>query len=124
MATNGTQAGFAPADVLGAVMTMRSGEQEAKKKAHEYLEQFQKSVRRHPSAANTSPFHLARSQLANRNCVIQKDSWGTVIGILQSKAEPEATLFAAITLRGKVVQNPLPLSATLAILGPRTANDA
>lgn len=73
MATNGT-AGFAPSDVLGAVMTMRSGEQEAKKKAHEYLEQFQKS----------------------------KDSWGTVIGILQSKAEPEATLFAAITLRGKI----------------------
>jgi hypothetical protein len=47
MATNGT-AGFAPSDVLGAVMTMRSGEQEAKKKAHEYLEQFQKSVRRNP----------------------------------------------------------------------------
>ncbi|UKZ85164.1 uncharacterized protein TrAFT101_001034 [Trichoderma asperellum] len=74
MAANGTQAGFAPSDVLGAVMTMRSGEQEAKKNAHEYLEQFQKS----------------------------KDSWGTVIGILQSKAEPEATLFAAITLRGKI----------------------
>ncbi|KAJ4864836.1 exportin 1-like protein domain-containing protein [Trichoderma breve] len=74
MASNGTQEAFAPTDVLGAVMTMRSGEQEAKKKAHEYLEAFQKS----------------------------KDSWGTVIGILQSKAEPEATLFAAITLRGKI----------------------
>ncbi|PTB70766.1 ARM repeat-containing protein [Trichoderma citrinoviride] len=74
MATNGTQEAFAPTDVLGAVMTMRSGEQEAKKKAHEYLQRFQKS----------------------------KDSWGTVIGILQSKAEPEATLFAAITLRGKI----------------------
>ncbi|UKZ47233.1 hypothetical protein TrVGV298_001449 [Trichoderma virens] len=60
MATNGTQEAFAPTDVLGAVMTMRSGEQEAKKKAHEYLERFQKS------------------------------------------AEPEATLFAAITLRGKI----------------------
>lgn len=33
----------------------------------------------------------------------QKGSWGTIIGILQSKAEPEATLFAAITLRGKVM---------------------
>ncbi len=32
---------------------------------------------------------------------LQKDSWATIIGILQSKAEPEATLFAAITLRGK-----------------------
>ncbi|KAF7561706.1 hypothetical protein G7046_g2434 [Stylonectria norvegica] len=74
MASNGAQEAFAPNDVLAAVMTMRSGEQEAKKQAHEYLERFQKS----------------------------KDSWGTIIGILQSEAEPEATLFAAITLRGKI----------------------
>ncbi|KAM0431823.1 hypothetical protein ACHAPT_005073 [Fusarium lateritium] len=74
MATNGAQEAFAPPDVLAAVMTMRSGEQEAKKHAHEYLERFQKS----------------------------KDSWATIIGILQSEAEPEATLFAAITLRGKI----------------------
>jgi transportin-3 len=74
MATNGAQEAFAPPDVLAAVMTMRSGEQDAKKHAHEYLERFQKS----------------------------KDSWATIIGILQSDAEPEATLFAAITLRGKV----------------------
>lgn len=45
MATNGAQDAFAPADVLAAVLTMRGGEQESKKKAHEYLEQFQKSVR-------------------------------------------------------------------------------
>ncbi|KAJ6780386.1 hypothetical protein PWT90_03530 [Aphanocladium album] len=74
MAANGAQDNFSPSDVLAAVMTMRSGEQEAKKKAHAYLESFQKS----------------------------KTSWGTIIGILQSKAEPEATLFAAITLRGKI----------------------
>ncbi|KOS17837.1 Uncharacterized protein ESCO_003194 [Escovopsis weberi] len=74
MAANGAQEAFAPSDVLGAVLTMRTGEQDSKKQAHEYLERFQKS----------------------------KDSWGTVIGILQSKAEPEATLFAAITLRGKI----------------------
>ncbi|WZH41365.1 armadillo-type protein [Fusarium acuminatum] len=74
MATNGAQEAFAPPDVLAAVMTMRSGEQEAKKHAHEYLERFQKS----------------------------KDSWATIIGILQSEAAPEATLFAAITLRGKI----------------------
>ncbi|KAI5463756.1 armadillo-type protein [Mariannaea sp. PMI_226] len=74
MATNGAQEAFTPADVLAAVMTMRSGEQETKKQAHEYLERFQKS----------------------------KDSWATIIGILQSSAEPEATLFAAITLRGKI----------------------
>ena len=45
MATNGAHDAFAPSDVLAAVMTMRSGEQDAKKKAHEYLESFQKSVR-------------------------------------------------------------------------------
>lgn len=44
MATNGALEAFAPPDVLAAVMTMRSGEQDAKKKAHEYLERFQKSV--------------------------------------------------------------------------------
>lgn len=44
MATNGAQEAFAPDDVLGAVMTMRNGEQETKKKAHAYLERFQKSV--------------------------------------------------------------------------------
>ncbi|OAR02404.1 hypothetical protein LLEC1_03436 [Akanthomyces lecanii] len=74
MAANGAQDSFSPSDVLAAVMTMRSGEQDAKKKAHAYLESFQKS----------------------------KTSWATIIGILQSKAEPEATLFAAITLRGKI----------------------
>ncbi|KAJ6447050.1 mRNA transport regulator [Purpureocillium lavendulum] len=74
MATNGSQESFAPSDVLAAVMTMRTGEQDSKTKAHHYLERFQKS----------------------------KDSWATIIGILQSKAEPEATLFAAITLRGKL----------------------
>ncbi|KAH6607611.1 hypothetical protein Trco_003924 [Trichoderma cornu-damae] len=94
MATNGTQEAFTPTDVLGAVMTMRSGEQEAKKKAHEYLERFQKS----------------------------KDSWGTVIGILQSEAEPEATLFAAITLRGKVGPRPLLFWSIFALLDERDAN--
>lgn len=44
MATNGAPEAFTPSDVLGAVLTMRGGEQETKKKAHEYLERFQKSV--------------------------------------------------------------------------------
>lgn len=44
MATNGAQEAFAPSDVLAAVMTMRGGEQDTKKQAHEYLERFQKSV--------------------------------------------------------------------------------
>ena len=44
MATNGSEPTFAAADVLAAVATMRGGQQEHKKKAHEYLEKFQKSV--------------------------------------------------------------------------------
>lgn len=74
MASGGAQEAVTPSDVLAAVMTMRTGEKETKLKAHEYLERFQKS----------------------------KSSWGTLMGILQSSAEPEATLFAAITLRGKI----------------------
>jgi hypothetical protein len=57
MATNGAQEAFAPDDVLAAVMTMRGGEQESKKKAHEYLERFQKSVRDEPDLLYASPFH-------------------------------------------------------------------
>ena len=45
MAANGEQDNFSPGDVLSALTTMKSGEQEAKKKAHQYLESFQKSVR-------------------------------------------------------------------------------
>ncbi|PHH71370.1 hypothetical protein CDD82_6550 [Ophiocordyceps australis] len=74
MNTNGAPEAFAPSDVLAAVMTMRSSEQETKIKAHKYLERFQKS----------------------------KESWAIVIGILHSKAESEVILFAAITLRGKL----------------------
>lgn len=44
MASNGSEEAFAPSDVLGAVKTMRGGEQGLKKQAHEYLERFQKSV--------------------------------------------------------------------------------
>jgi hypothetical protein len=44
MATDGSEPIFAAADVLAAVATMRGGQQENKKKAHEYLEKFQKSV--------------------------------------------------------------------------------
>lgn len=41
------------------------------------------------------PYHLALT-------TTQKSSWGTVISLLQSDADAEAKLFAAITLRGKV----------------------
>ncbi|CRK16321.1 hypothetical protein BN1708_017479, partial [Verticillium longisporum] len=74
MAANGAQGSYTPENVLAAVVTMRGGEREAKKQAHEYLERFQKS----------------------------KDAWPLVIGILQSDADAEAKLFAATTMRGKL----------------------
>ena len=46
MAANGASAPtFALSDVVTAVTTMRTGNNDTKKKAHEYLEKFQKSVR-------------------------------------------------------------------------------
>ncbi|KKA30085.1 hypothetical protein TD95_004560 [Thielaviopsis punctulata] len=65
---------FQVEDVLAAVVAMRSNDLEAKKKAQEFLQSFQKST----------------------------GSWATIISILQSSANDEAKLFAAITLRGKV----------------------
>lgn len=44
MATNGAQESYAPADIIAALATMRGSEQETKKRAHEFLEGFQKSV--------------------------------------------------------------------------------
>ncbi|TVY15127.1 Uncharacterized protein LARI1_G005057 [Lachnellula arida] len=67
-----TMAAHAP--VLTAMATMRDGQREQKKAAHQYLESFQKST----------------------------EAWQVTIGILQSGAEPEAQLFAATTLRGKI----------------------
>ncbi|KAL5614629.1 uncharacterized protein BROUX77_000466 [Berkeleyomyces rouxiae] len=65
---------FRVEDVLAAVVTMRGGDVEAKKKAQEFLQNFQKS----------------------------NGSWATIIGILQSSVDDEAKLFAVITLRGKI----------------------
>ncbi|KAI0379774.1 ARM repeat-containing protein [Hypomontagnella monticulosa] len=74
MATNGVQQAFSPDEVLQAMLTMRGGDSEKKKKAHEYLELFQKSA----------------------------VAWTTTITILQSNAEADVKLFAATTLRGKI----------------------
>ncbi|KAH9883747.1 exportin 1-like protein [Xylariomycetidae sp. FL2044] len=74
MATNGGHQSFAPDEVLQAMLTMRGGDSEKKKKAHQYLESFQKST----------------------------TAWTTTIAILQSSAEPDVKLFAATTLRGKI----------------------
>ncbi|KAI0012954.1 exportin 1-like protein [Xylariaceae sp. FL0662B] len=74
MAANGAQTAFAPEEVLQAMLTMRGGDSDKKKKAHEYLEGFQKSA----------------------------GAWSTTIAILQSDAEADVKLFAATTLRGKI----------------------
>jgi hypothetical protein len=49
MTSNGmaTQATFPPSQVLEAMLTMRSSDTEQKKKAHAFLESFQKSVGRY-----------------------------------------------------------------------------
>ncbi|THW11248.1 ARM repeat-containing protein [Aureobasidium pullulans] len=74
MAANGTQA-FAP--VLAALQTMQSNVDRAQKgQAHEFLEQFQKS----------------------------NEAWNTTFMILNSAdATTEAKLFAATTLKGKII---------------------
>ncbi|EMR66128.1 putative exportin 1-like protein [Eutypa lata UCREL1] len=74
MATNGTQQAFTPDEVFQAMQTMRGSDTDKKKKAHEYLESFQKST----------------------------IAWTTSFEMLQSQAEPDAKLFAATTLKGKI----------------------
>lgn len=44
MASNGAHAAFPPEQVLEAMLTMRSNDADRKKKAHKFLEEFQKSV--------------------------------------------------------------------------------
>ncbi|PMD20060.1 ARM repeat-containing protein [Hyaloscypha hepaticicola] len=74
MATNGNSATAAFTPVLTAMSTMRDGQREQKKAAHQFLESFQKSA----------------------------EAWQITIGLLQSQADAEAKLFAATTLRGKI----------------------
>lgn len=74
MASNGAQAAFPPEQVLEAMLTMRSNDVDRKKKAHKFLEEFQKS----------------------------SSAWTTTFTILQSDAEADVKLFAATTLRGKI----------------------
>ncbi|KAK6606329.1 hypothetical protein H4I96_04791 [Botrytis cinerea] len=69
---NGPQDAFTP--VIAALNTMRDGQRGQKEAAHSFLESFQKSA----------------------------EAWQITIGILSSNAEPDAKLFAATTLRGKI----------------------
>ncbi|KAI0478983.1 exportin 1-like protein [Xylariaceae sp. FL0804] len=74
MSTNGAQQAFTPEAVLEAMLALRGGDTEKKRKAHEYLGEFQKS----------------------------QSAWSTTVAILQSEAEADVKLFAATTLKGKI----------------------
>ncbi|KAK4163174.1 armadillo-type protein [Cladorrhinum sp. PSN259] len=74
MASNGVEEAFTVPTVLQAMLTMRSGDNDSKKKAVDYLGKFQKS----------------------------NAAWTTTISILQTSTEAEAQLFAATTLKGKI----------------------
>ncbi|KAK0643246.1 armadillo-type protein [Cercophora newfieldiana] len=74
MASNGVQGDFSVANVLAAMSTMRATDSGKKQAAMDFLGKFQKS----------------------------KDAWTTTISILQTSTEPEAQLFAATTLKGKI----------------------
>jgi transportin-3 len=92
MASNGSsQQAFAP--VLAAMATMRDGQREQKKAAHVFLESFQKSVRPWWGYCSMGKWLI----------IIQSEAWQITIGLLQSDADAEAKLFAATTLKGKVV---------------------
>lgn len=66
MATNGgAQPAFGPDEVLQAMLTMRGGDSEKKKKAHEYLELFQKSVSTRSGPGPIIFFSIDRSLIAN-----------------------------------------------------------
>ncbi|KAF2636788.1 ARM repeat-containing protein [Massarina eburnea CBS 473.64] len=77
MAANGVQQPFSPQGVLAAHGTMASGADRAQKEqAHQYLERFQKS----------------------------EDAWTTTLGMLEANTvDAAAKLFAATTLKGKIV---------------------
>ncbi|CAK7198808.1 Nuclear import receptor [Sporothrix eucalyptigena] len=74
MASNGAPETFTPENVLAAMVTMRGNDASKKTAAMDYLARFQKS----------------------------ESAWSVTITILQSTLEPEAMLFAATTLKGKI----------------------
>ena len=86
---------FAP--VLAALSVMQSNVAQAQKsQAHDYLEKFQKSVRRLRS-------HLFLQRRHTDDCATQPDAWITTHSLLSSSdTVAEVKLFAATTLKGKV----------------------
>lgn len=74
MASNGVITDFSVDTVLAAMATMRATDSSKKKAAMDYLQTFQKS----------------------------NEAWTNTISILQSSTVPEAQLFAATTLKGKI----------------------
>lgn len=90
MATNGAGS-YAP--VLTALATMQSNDRSQKAQAHEYLEAFQKSVGK----------GVSRKLRSSKADIPKHEAWSTTFSVLQaSETSPEAKLFAATTLKGKV----------------------
>lgn len=74
-----------------------NGTREEKSKAHEQLEQFQKSV----------CFRFGALDETGWLMLTQTEAWNITHSILQSsEASIESKLFAATTLKGKVIQIP------------------
>lgn len=104
MASNGVEEAYAVPTVLQAMLTMRSGDNDKKKQAADYLAKFQKSVSR-----RTRRIMLGKLD-TKLMCVLQNGAWTATISILQTSTEAEAQLFAATTLKGKVqlIEQPTP----------------
>ena len=98
MASNGVEEAYAVPTVLQAMLTMRSGDNDKKKQAADYLAKFQKSVSRTWRVQVRTAGHLADMCV----CLVQNGAWTATISILQTSTEAEAQLFAATTLKGKV----------------------
>lgn len=111
MAANGSSQAFAP--VLAALSTMESNVDRAQKgQAHEYLEQFQKSV----CPADSMSINAIKDNRASANPCIQAEAWTSTISMLQTQdATFQAKLFAATTLKGKVCVAPLPTNTHLVL---------
>ncbi|KAJ5095055.1 hypothetical protein N7532_007346 [Penicillium argentinense] len=119
MASKETGQAFAP--VLAAVATMQGNVSRSEKtQAHEFLEKFQKSVR---PPLRRPPGRFDRDSLLAipsnpRKTVLQIEAWQTTHALLQSPDVPvEAKLFAATTLKGKIVfdLDQLPPDAVIAL---------
>ncbi|KAI9800826.1 MAG: hypothetical protein M1825_003609 [Sarcosagium campestre] len=100
MAPNGISEETELEPVVSAVATLQGNVDRAQKtQAHEFLDKFQKTVSAE-TQLQTSTFRSAALELTPS---IQPEAWSTTHSMLQSnKISPEAQLFAATTLKGKI----------------------